>query len=507
MSKDKYAKFDAVVTDLCKTAVKDETDSISRLVTAIGALPQAEMIPDERREAWLSNTIKMAKRRMEIEGKSDLQSLHDHILWHIRRASGIGGSDVGVIVLGARGKPGSFSTARDVAAQKLLMVSPDAGTIHTSRGIRGEEWVQRMLLEETGASSITEDLQKLRDFRIPDAPYCIGTPDDFLKTDGNLPGFKGVKRMMVDYKCPSEDVYKEMVKDGIPIEYACQLSHYERIARSAGVEFEAVALAPFNSQAFRVELMRCDPDPDLNSEIEEALHDFWENHVMKDVLPDDLSAGIIEGSNPEVRNLAAQSAMLKIISDSLTKEQKDISERISAIEEDRIGLATGSIDLGVWKISRTRKWDEEVLIKLAEEAGLDLNDFQTSTGKIDKDSCEEIVRDIYEARRDRDKDALLAAIKKAEGGLPEVHKLDADALALAISDKGLSTIPAQGVQERSSLSRKKDDAEKIITLKEQGEEVSEAVLQAVMGISPEIADGSFFRDPDDAPEEVVGMSA
>ena len=205
---DAYRRFDRQLRAAGRADLDGPADIrglSSAILETIAALPQADLIPEHRRIDWMERTASAElQRHSEVTGKRlDLPDLLPIMLWHVRRLSGIGGSDAGTILLGSRGLPGSFTTARNIAAQKLLIAAPDPGNEFTQRGARAEPWLRRILMEQTGADTSADSLETLRDFRDDSTPWRIGTPDDFLLSSGPLPGFAPAARhIMIDYKSP-----------------------------------------------------------------------------------------------------------------------------------------------------------------------------------------------------------------------------------------------------------------------------------------------------------------
>lgn len=80
---------------------KDFDESRNRLRALIDRLPQRQAIKDEHADRWLERTLRTAVERMELEhgeGNATVSDVHRHVFWHVRRASGIGGSEAGTVL-------------------------------------------------------------------------------------------------------------------------------------------------------------------------------------------------------------------------------------------------------------------------------------------------------------------------------------------------------------------------------------------------------------------------
>src|SRR5690625_2513931 len=95
---------------------------LERLLKRIGALPQAGHLKGDDVTAWLRATLATDPSRIN---------------WHIRRAGGFGGSEMGALVAAIQNRSGRMSPHR-IIRQKLLRLPPDRPNVDMRRGLAME---------------------------------------------------------------------------------------------------------------------------------------------------------------------------------------------------------------------------------------------------------------------------------------------------------------------------------------------------------------------------------
>lgn len=473
-----YREFDSRIRDIAATPLaKTDIRGLASLVAeAIDALPQADSIPAARRVEWFERTANSEiQRHTETTGaRPDLPELLDNILWHVRRLSGVGGSDAGVILLHNRGLPGSFTTARNIAAQKLLIAAPQPGNEFTQRGTRAEPWLRRILLHQTGAQTDIEDLERLRSFRDETRPWRIGTPDDFLRASAALAGFHHqARRIMIDYKAPGEDEFAKIAKTGVPIEYAAQLSHYARICEAAGIESDALGLAAFDSRRFHVNLIPYEEDPDFARELDAACHGFWNDHVLEGTLPPPLDDYPELPAGPDTVTAASRLAALKAVIDALDKHRSDLTQQL----ENLCSGATGKLSVPTASYTRKRVWNTDTLLDLAKQAGIPADRHLVDTALPDSARAVELLSRLASATRagnTADMRAVLDGLKTH--GVPALQSLDTGALLADVEHAGLDPAAARGEDARFAISRRKADLTAVSELRREAGDLADSIV-------------------------------
>lgn len=449
---DLFKSFDeAIQADINQGAPSTVDEMLPRLKTMIDALPQRSVIQDHHAERWLSRTMEMTLNRMELEhgeGNFTVSDIHTHVMWHIRRASGIGGSEAGTVVKHFRGERGSFTTAHNLVMEKLLIMAPQNSTPEMARGVRAEPWVQKIYQAQTGAVTDQESLDLLRSFRWDKVPYLAGTPDDFvLKPEGG--------RRMVDYKAPSADVCADYERSGISFDYVCQLHHYGVLSMAAGVRFSDMSVEVHDPRYFQVVSFPVPLDPALAREIAKSANTLWKDYILQGIVPDAPKPDDLRADDPDLIAMGHEAAMFKVLKDAMEKREKDLLTRIATLGTIMHDKAVGKLAIGVADYTRARVWDEEKLISLAEASGVDLDAFRVAAKKpaFDADKGSEILSTlITEVQAGRDVSAYLQDL--AESGLPVVKKLDTSALAKHLEEVGIDTIEAAEVAGKFALTRK-----------------------------------------------------
>jgi predicted phage-related endonuclease len=474
--------FDAAASAESKAPPpRDVQESFDRLRALIDSLPQRQAIKEEHIAKWLERTKTMASDRMVIEhGEARIEDIHAHMLWHVRRASGIGGSEAGTVLKHYRGKRGTFGDAHNLVLEKLLILSPKPGTPEMSRGVRAEPWIQRMFLEQTGGISDDSGLAKLKGFRWDKRPTSIGTPDDLIiMPDG--------RRRLIDYKAPSADVVSDYEANGISFDYVCQVHHYAVISMAAKVTFDDMSMQVFDPRHFVIREFPVPFDKDLAREIVHSCHDLWMDHVMTGIAPEAPKPDDLDVEDEAVIALGVQAAMLKTVEDDVSKRRKELLSRISMIASDWHDLATGKMDLSVAAFSRTRKYDADALTAIATAAGVEIAPFEKIGKDVDQGRAAEILKDIHAAHvAGADIQGLIEDLRHE--GLPLKRKLDAVALADHLEELGVSTLTAAGVDERFTLTARRSGPEfdRLVILKDHSSELVDEIEAVIVEVAPQI---------------------
>lgn len=472
-----YQSFDAAAhAEGVATPPTSFPDMEAHLRALINRLPQRAVIQDHHASRWLDRTIAMSIERVEMEhgeGNATVAHVHAHALWHVRRASAIGGSEIGTIVKHFRGDRGNFTSAKNLALEKLLIMAPQRSTPEMARGNRAEPWLQRMYHEEHGVRSDEQALGLLKGYRWSRLPQMVGTPDDIvILPDG--------RRRLVDYKCPSADVNADYEKNGVSFDYVCQVHHYGILAQSAGGRFDEMEVAVFDPRYFVIHQYAVPRDNDLIQEIMRSAQVFWDQFVMNGIIPDDIAPDALEIQEGEMYQLGMQAAILKMMGDEIELRKKELLSRISAMGSEWHELATGKLDLGFASFTRSRNWDEAVLSELAQSVGIDPQAHLKETGKPDTDKAVALLSALHKRITEgQDPAQILADI--ARDGVPMKVSVDLDALEVAVRDAGVSTTPAAGLSEKFLISQKKKgpDADNVRAIKAQAIDLADTLEEVV----------------------------
>lgn len=491
--KGRYDAFDAAAqAELDAPPPADFPESERRLMALIDRLPQRPVIQDHHAARWLSRTIAMSIGRVELdrgEGNATVGDVHAHALWHVRRASAIGGSEIGTIVKHFRGDRGNFTSAKNLALEKLLIMSPQRSTPEMARGNRAEPWLQRMYHEEHGVRSDPDALALLKGYRWHRLPQLVGTPDDIvILPDG--------RRRVVDYKCPSADVNAEYEKNGVSFDYVCQVHHYGVLAQSAGARFDEMEVAVFDPRYFVIHQYKVERDPALIQEIMKSAKAFWDEFVMNGLVPEDIAPDALEIQEGQMYDLGVQAVALKVIGDELEVRRKELLSRISAMGSEWHELATGKLDMGFASFTRTRKWDEAALTELARSVGVDPEAHLQDSGKPDAERAIALLAALHKRITEgQDPGPVLADI--ARTGIPTKTELNLETLEEAVRAAGANTTPAAGLAEKFLISQKKkgDDAENVRAIKAEAIALADEIESLIEQVGGRILAGEPEEDP------------
>lgn len=474
---ERFNAFDAAaIAEGKRPAPKDFNESRERLHELIDHLPQRALIQDHHATAWVDRTMQIASERMTLElgeENATIGDVHAHCLWHVRRASAVGGSEIGTIVKHFRGETGNFTNARNLVMDKLLIMSPMPGTEEMSRGVRAEPIIQKMYLDDRKLVSDEESLEILKGFRWEKLPFMVGTPDDLcLPLDGDPKMLK-----ITDYKCPSADVNAEYEKNGISFDYRCQVHHYAILCHAAKVFFRDMEIACFDPRSFKMISYPVELDTELIREMMKAAQTFWNDFVMEGVLPEVPGPAKLEVDNQQMRDLATQLTVMKIVEDEIKNRKAELQSRIKAIGDEANELSEGKLDLGYAAFTRKRTWKEDELIALATAAGVDLEDHQIKSGKLVDKQARKMFKELFECHEQTPDELNDLVGDMIAAGLPEDQKLDQNSVIEALKGLEVDILPAMDVSESFRLSTKKKgpEVEALNRLKAEGADLADNI--------------------------------
>jgi len=463
-----FRKFDEIHDRLAASSVTEIGQIAPMLRQAIDALPQRAAIEEDDIGVWLERTIAMAARRPGIE---TAQQVFDHVMWHVRRASGVGGSESGAMLSHYAEEGDTFQSAREIVQQKLLKSSPTPATRDMKRGVRAEPHIQRIFLEQYGAVSRTDLVELTRGFRPPKAPWIIGTPDDIIGLKGQV--------LINDYKAPSADVYAKMEEKGVSFEYRSQLHHYSLVAAAAGVKFHGLALSPFSPRDFEVGLLPVPFDREFARELALAATRIWNDHVMKGVVPEVPVLPDLTPEDPEIRYQVYKAASLKEIAAEAGRRAKEAVDQIGNYFTRESGLAVGKASFKAADFTRKRTYDEEALVGLCEAHGLDASLYRSQTTKVSPSEAVALVERLHASLNDRQ--ALTQLLHEVrDNGVPRVTVFEAQLCADDLEALGVDITPACSVETRFSITRKRKgpEADQISRIRDQACELVDVLEDA-----------------------------
>ncbi|MCP5458705.1 MAG: YqaJ viral recombinase family protein [Gammaproteobacteria bacterium] len=383
-------------------------------------LPQAPHCA-ERMQTWLT-TVAERQAQGTLGGLSLAQ--------HLRRLSGIGASEIGVLVGERRGLYQPFSTAREVVAQKLLFDPPEPDNAHLRRGALMEPMIRSEFLRLSGATPRPDLLQK-----VVETPaqwdWMQATPDELVVMDGRL----GI----IDYKSPAQPI------NDVPLEYACQLHQIGLLAQHAGLPVAFRALVAWNSETWRPEVLPCPHDPALEQEIVEAGNHYWYNHILTGELPPwptverlDLGlADLPQAAKAEIEALSNRWLRLDLLAKEAATLVDDARQRL--IDTCQIHGLGQTVATGAVKITPKPVWDEEAI-------ALRLTDAERAAFSKPRWDTDSLLQQVRELGGDP------SPARRAEGSL----RLE-EAAQWLIRERGIPPEHLQQVEFRTAISRRQAD--------------------------------------------------
>lgn len=296
----------------------------------IEALPQAGVIPVERREKWVNRVVL-------IEG--------DRVLWHAKRLRGFGSSEIGTMVQGLR-DPAQyfhFSSPRDVVAAKLMIDAPDGGSGDTRRGTAMEDVIRDMFRKQCRGFGRDDIMEAMSRVIIGDHPWMVGNPDDVVQVGSSI--------FLTDYKCPRASTLERYQEDGsVNFDYACQLHHLSLIMMETPYpQIDDRLLVSLDFNNWTLDIAKIDWDEELANDILKAGDMYWNEYVLKGLLPPipERNDFDITELPTEVVGLIKDCAKELSLVEGIARVAKDLSGNLKT----RIQTVMSSYKLGNKKLS------------------------------------------------------------------------------------------------------------------------------------------------------------
>lgn len=524
-AKSAYQKFDEIMEAAPKEppagGYKAIVERLSEYATHLPQFPAISAMNPGQHITWCKKalntelTISLLDRRVkpgvdveEAAEQEDYKNAWQKCLWHLRRASGFGGSEIGTIVLNmSRDENGDFGSAHNTVKEKLLLMAPQIGEPAMRRGHHMEEYVRGIHHQSSGEVEDISSLNALRGFRSEKNPYIIGTPDDITLRGDGINTKK--ERVLLDYKCPGEEILEKYKKSGVPFGYVAQLHHYLIVAREAGIKINALQLVPFDYKGgANTMIMPVKHDAALEEEIKNTADEVWNLYVMRGRIPEPRKAPELIVNSAELGDAMRKAGVMHAIADLMGKRAAEMKEEAIQMADLTVEKnALGRIDAGFYFISRDAEWNEEQLRELAARAQIDADAYLVpSEGKVNQKAAAAMMRDISEkmgkpgAGKDIHK-ILTDGIKDSQ-----VMVLDCDRLARDVRSAGVDISNCYKVKERAGLTmkRKGPEAEEKSIVLENAAGMIEEIVQMIH-VQIENFVGENFEDDTPEPGESISF--
>jgi hypothetical protein len=337
-----------------------------KLLAAIDRLPQRSRLEPANVERWIETV---------------LQNDPDRALWHVRRLGGIGGSEIGPLVIAKRGGFSALGSEYDLVVDKLMMYPPMPPKDNMRRGQDIEDLIRMMFAREYQARSLEKDLEFLRGSAHPDVPWMVGSPDDVILLPNG-------KRYLADYKSPGEetlDGYER--KNAVALEYVCQLHQYHDIGNAHGLAFDGMLLVSLDWKRWRLDVRVVEYDKTLAAEMIAVGSHVWNEYVLKGDLPPKRVRQPVLPSGEKQEELSHLAGQF-LIARSLEKVGKEAADTIAATLIDctaDYNLGEDKLSLGGVDVAEKLVVDEEEVERRLARHGRSIAEFETR-GAVDSDA-------------------------------------------------------------------------------------------------------------------------
>ena len=311
-------------------------------------LPQAKYINEKNIEKWLHAVLRIDPDRLD---------------WHVRRLSGIGGSEIGVLLGEYLDNYHPFSSAKKICGAKLLEFMPEEPNGDMMRGTEMEDTAQTMFRRQMAQAYPTyrprDDLLDLmRKHRDSEFSWLIGTPDDIIEIDGKV--------IIVDYKVPNMDQIYEYDLEGAPFYYVAQLHHYRTIAERAGIEVGGLKLGALNYKEWKMNVYDVEYSKEMAETCLQVGRFHWEEFVLKGILPESRSYKEYKTKEvpEEIKRLTRKYAIYNAMASHANNMKKRVKDMMSSYNiDDLVSPEEDVIKIDNVNLAVTRQWNDKAILE------------------------------------------------------------------------------------------------------------------------------------------------
>lgn len=433
------------------TSQIDKNPELAKAMRAgLAKLPQRKKIPDNVVEDWIEATIATERERA---------------IWHVDRAFGIGGSEIGELLLTSTGKPNEYNTLNDISSSKLLLLPPQRSNIYMRRGTAMEILAEKVYLRLSGHSSVLEQEDVAAAFKRPHKQhsYIIGNPDAVVDTQDR-------KRIITDFKVRSNLDTNDEIKlvnaaqthwygaiheanlgrrpDGYALaELDIPTGMIDELMQEKNPDFDALAdqIAAVNRPGFGMQIRLFRHNDNLSRNMIRLAGKFWESYVLsgtpyqppKTKLPENLTDSDHEAVK-FAQNKFLRSKLAEVVAKSEAEQAKDAAVQIaSKFDLKKWPFETAGLSTGL-----TARFDIEGAASHLTALGVPKSSLTKGTNKPDID-------------------AMMHTLE-SQGLLSPAHfkeDLNPTAVKAALKEKGVSAAEFTSNTVRMGITTKKADLE------------------------------------------------
>lgn len=381
---------------------KKSTEEMAALCRAeIDLLPQRKHIKEYHIEKWLDRTLDWY-RTGQFSSFTPLE--------HVRRAAGIGGSEIGTVVSYYRGQNSFFKSAPRLGLEKLLIIAPEPSEGPALRGNDLEPFIRQKFMEQfTPAGVLTNHEAVVRACKEQGRGMSFGgaSLDDLVvlrRGNNNL-------RLLVDYKAPGSETDYINSLDELPLDYACQLEHYagklesnRHLLEEAGLikpgepVVHGMILFPWDYNTWSAKPRMVPRTLPLMREIQDVGQRFWDDYIMQGRIPEKLVTAEYQGFGENELLLMDSLGERYAYWQAAAKECASMAE-LAKNELDDItqshNYESGKVALGPIDLTSKLKADPDKVLRIATQAGVDPYAFPSPKNKaqIDPEKIEKLLKD------------------------------------------------------------------------------------------------------------------
>ena len=390
-------------------------------------LPQRDLIQASDAEQWIGYMANL---------------MPQEAMWHMIRAGGVGGSEIGGLVRNYLGHRADHEfSAHDWALSKLLRSTPDPATDVLQRGHEMEPIHAKRFYAEFNSNRDEKAYEKLKRASgslvwmrySPDDVITLAKPTTFLLPDGpqELSG-----RILLDYKAPTS-VDRAA---SISFQYACQLHQGAILCEENDIEINGTMLSQFDWATWSLKNDFVSINPELCELIKATGTHYWDC-VMRGEIPPYIHRKKYQAP-PDLLNWEeaafryGQIAAMKTILDNESKVLKEKILEGTLLEKYRLG-GQDVVFKGALKITSPISIDEDKVRQALPPKVIDLIEVKETATKYDEERMKERLQALGENMKDFKKlkkldadlafDALVAAGLDPEKFMTQNLRFNVDA--------------------------------------------------------------------------------
>ena len=371
----------------------DKALLIAMLWAKLDTLPQRDLIERSDANQWINYMANL---------------MPGDAMWHMVRAGGVGGSEIGGLVRNYLGHKADHEfSAHDWALSKLLRKTPEPAQGVLQRGHDMEPLHANRFYKEHNTERdqpAFDKLAKAQGSKIwmrysPDDMVFLKKPTIIQSVDGPL-SLSG--RILVDYKAPTT-VDEE---SRIAFQYTCQLHQGATLCQEQGIEISGAMLSQFNWATWTLKNDFVEIDEELCELIKESGDHYWD-YVMRGEIPDYIVRKRLildPKTRDEWQDAAIRLGQFNAMKTRIENESKNIREKlvnglgmdqlrldgqtisfpdavrlsaITAIDEEKVRAALGEEAITGLQVKETiTKYDTDALVKHLKELNVDVKPFR-----------------------------------------------------------------------------------------------------------------------------------